>query len=367
MSERAASLVSVAMAFPHASATQQDLASIALQASAELRDRDDVIRRLYEGTKVSTRGVCVLDADGSQRFFPPAGEVQRSTRERIAAWALHASEMGVRAGADALKRGGVAPHHITHVITASCTGFTSPGIDQALIEQLGIPPIVQRVHVGFMGCHAMINALRVARAIAISEPDSVILVVAAEVCSVHFQHEHLSTDRIIANALFADGAGACVVAGSAAKARLSFRPLAAIAGTAATIIPGTRDAMSWTMGDHGFVMSLSKDVPAIIEREVRGWLGACLDSQGLALADIRSWCVHPGGPRVLESVQRALGLPADALEDSHAVLREHGNMSSPTVLAILERRLARDAHAWPCVMLAFGPGLTAEAAVMRAE
>jgi predicted naringenin-chalcone synthase len=362
--------MSIAMAYPRTSAPQDALCAIATRASRELEGREAAVKRLYEGTMVARRGVCVLGEGQGAKFFPPAGDDAPSTRERVAAWLEHACEMGVRAASDALQRSGIAPGGVTHLITASCTGLASPGVDQALIVRVGMGPGVQRTNIGFMGCHAMINALRVARAIGVSEPASVTLAVASEVCSVHFQHEHLSTDRIIANALFADGAGACVVAGEHAAVSASahslapLAPLARIASTASTLVPNTRDAMTWTMGEHGFVMTLSKEVPALIERALRPWLEAWLGSHALALEDVRSWCVHPGGPRVLESVERSLALPPDALRSSRDVLREHGNMSSPTVLAILERELAREPVPWPCVVLAFGPGLTAEAALI---
>jgi predicted naringenin-chalcone synthase len=181
-----------------------------------------------------------------------------------------------------------------------------------------------------------------------------------ELCSLHFQYGW-EPQQIVANALFADGAAALV--GQAAQAadvsRISWR----VAATGSCVFAGSQDAMTWTVGDYGFRMTLSPRVPELIRAHLADWLTHWLAQQGLSMRDIGSWAIHPGGPRVLSAVEAALNLPAGAAEASRQVLAEHGNMSSPTVLFILER-LRRAGAPLPCVMLAFGPGLTAEAALL---
>jgi predicted naringenin-chalcone synthase len=159
---------------------------------------------------------------------------------------------------------------------------------------------------------------------------------------------------VVANALFADGAAAVV--GSARPDSVGWSVLA----TGACLIPDSEDAMTWRIRDHGFVMTLSPKVPGLIEEHLPAWLESWLATEGLGINDIGTWAVHPGGPRILSSVARALGLDDDALAVSREVLRQYGNMSSPTILFVLDRLRQADAPL-PCVALGFGPGLMAEA------
>jgi predicted naringenin-chalcone synthase len=208
-----------------------------------------------------------------------------------------------------------------------------------------------------MGCHAAINALRAATAFAAQDPAARVLVCAVELCSLHFQYGP-DPDKAVANALFADGAAAAVVGGLPGPGRWG------IASAASYLVPDTADAMTWRIGDHGFEMTLSPDVPEILREHLGPWLRAWLGDHGLSSADIGSWAIHPGGPKVITTVAACLDLPDSAVAESRAVLAEHGNMSSPTVLFIVDRLRRRHAGG-PCVALAFGPGLVAEAVLLR--
>jgi predicted naringenin-chalcone synthase len=163
----------------------------------------------------------------------------------------------------------------------------------------------------------------------------------------------------VANALFADGAGALV--GVPMKAAPS--DVWRVTASGSCLIPDSADAMTWNVGDHGFEMTLAKTVPGLLARHVRPWLERWLASQGVALPEVRSWAVHPGGPRILTAVEEGLGLSAHDLDVPRAILAEYGNMSSPTILFILERLQALNAPR-PCVAMGFGPGLAAEAALL---
>ncbi|MBL8798437.1 MAG: type III polyketide synthase, partial [Planctomycetia bacterium] len=224
------------------------------------------------------------------------------------------------------------------------------------IKELGLPPTVERTHVGFMGCHGALNGLRVARAIAESNPHACVLLCAVELCSLHY-HYGWNPKRIVANALFADGAAALV--GKAASGAGGWQ----VAGNGACIFPDSEYAMTWDVGDHGFDMTLSTRVPNLIEANLRPWIEQWLGAHRLGLSDIASWAVHPGGPRVLLSVAKALDVDLAAMAVSREVLQTHGNMSSPTVLFILNRLRQIDAPR-PCVALGFGPGLAVEAALL---
>jgi predicted naringenin-chalcone synthase len=236
-------------------------------------------------------------------------------------------------------------------------------VDVALMERLGLPPTAQRVHVGFMGCHGAVNGLRVAGAMAAADPAARVLLCCVELCSLHYAYDG-DPQRIVANTLFADGAAAAVLAGpdggtGYGEERSPWR----LAATGSRVFPGSRDAMTWRIGDHGFEMTLSPRVPALIRENLRPWLDGWLESHGLRVEEVGSWALHPGGPRVLAAVAEALNLGGGAVRPSRQVLEEHGNMSSPTVLFILQS-LGEEQAARPCVVLAFGPGLTAEAALL---
>jgi predicted naringenin-chalcone synthase len=242
----------------------------------------------------------------------------------------------------------------------SCTGFAAPGVDIDLIGSLGLRPTTERIHIGFMGCQAVMNALRCARAITLADPRASVLLCAVELCSLHYCFNWDSL-RMVSNALFGDGAGAVVLSG--ASARLPAESSAwKVAATGSCVLPDSKDAMTWRIGDWGFEMSLAATVSDLIRRHLAGWLAEWLGGHGHTIDSIQSWAIHPGGPRILNAAREALSLPAQSTTVSDGVLAEFGNMSSPTVLFILDRLRQRHA-ALPCVSLGFGPGLSAEAAL----
>jgi predicted naringenin-chalcone synthase len=274
--------------------------------------------------------------------------------------------LALQAARQALDQAGILPSDPTHVITVSCTGFTAPGLDIALIKGLGLKPTISRLHVGFMGCHGVFNALQAASAVAAAEPHARILICAVELSSLHL-HYGWDPESIVPHALFADGAAALVVDSLREPDSRSRNerptPWQATA-FGSCLFPDSEHAMTWNIGDNGFVMTLSADVPDLIQRNLRGWLEGWLRRNDLHIKDVPSWAIHPGGPRILSAVAESLGLPHEALADSQAVLADCGNMSSPTILFILERLRRRNAPR-PCVALSFGPGLIAEAAIFR--
>jgi predicted naringenin-chalcone synthase len=310
---------------------------------------DEVLRDLVQGTRES----------GS--VFLPSGQDDDcgpTTAQRMEHYARLAPPLAVDASHRALSASGLSGADMSHLVTVSCTGFVAPGVDVALIQGLGLPSTVQRTHVGYMGCHGALNGLRVARAFAASEPGARVLLCAVELCSLHY-HYGWNPSKMVANALFGDAAAALVgVCGTAAPAGSW-----TVAASGSCLLPDSANAMSWTIHDHGFEMTLAKQVPGLIARCLRPWLQKWLFEQGVALGDIASWAVHPGGPRILSAVEEGLCLSREALGESRKVLAECGNVSSPTVLFILDRLRKANASR-PCVMLGFGPGLMVEAALV---
>jgi len=365
--EMSLAILGIGTAVPEQQISQTDAVALAVGFANAEPGRERTLAAIYRQTRIRTRGSVLLeppdDAGVSLDFYKPVTSIDDSgpaTSVRMARYAAEAGGLAAAAAVLALGRAGIAAAEVTHLVTCSCTGFANPGVDLELVETLGMPPTVSRTHVGFMGCHGGFNALRVADAFAGADPDAVVLVVCVELCSLHFQYGSRS-DSVVANSIFADGAGAIVGVGSGHPAA---DPAAwHVAGQASRVLPNSANQMGWIIGDHGFEMSLSAQVPGTISAEIGLLVDDLLSRQGWAREQVRSWAVHPGGPRVLASVSESLSLDPGALEVSHAVLAEHGNMSSATILFILERLLEQDPSATPCVAMAFGPGLTAELAV----
>ncbi|MEQ8850356.1 MAG: type III polyketide synthase [Phycisphaerales bacterium] len=350
-----ARILAIGTATPDGRLGQRAAADMAARLARADAVRARTLGALYRRSGVGERGVVISDGAGGQAFYEP-GECGPGTARRMALFAEHAPVLAARAAGEALERAIVSAESITHLVTVSCTGMAAPGVDLAVAESLGLRRDVERVNVGFMGCHGAINGMRVARGLA-ADDGARVLLCCVELCSAHFQYADGGGDGAdVANALFGDGAAACVIAGEGAG-----RP--EIRATASRVFEGSAEDMSWTIGDDGFRMTLSARVPRLIEENVGGWVDTWLGRSGLSRDDVGSWAVHPGGPRVLGAVRAALGLDEDATATAEAVLREHGNMSSATILFILERMLRAEAPR-PIVALAFGPGLTGEAALI---
>jgi len=349
------------------SISQDHAASLAAQLHPQARG-EKLIRAVYRRSGVDRRASVLLEgtaADGQplQSFYQPISDQEPhgpTTLRRMSAYGEFAAPLAVQAAARVLREAALTPRSITHLVTVSCTGFQAPGFDLALIAELELSPDVQRTHVGFMGCHAALNGMRIARALAASEPGACVLLCAVELCSLHHQYTQ-EAEGIVANSLFGDGAAACIVR-AAAEDEPQGLGSCELRGQASHVVAESAELMSWNIADHGFRMTLSPKVPDIIRGQLRPWLERFLARYDLTVDRVPHWAVHPGGPRILNAVAESLSLDAAQMAPSRETLRNHGNMSSPTVLFIL-RQLLSQAATGPCVMLAFGPGLTIEAAL----
>jgi predicted naringenin-chalcone synthase len=367
-------ILGLGTALPPNCIPQAVAAEAAKRVCCQTEDQAALLPVLYRQTEIATRhmvfqqhvvqdvarGNVPYRTGGRDSVFLPADERDDhgpTTRQRMERYAKEAPPLAARAAGAALAQSGLAPGEITHLVTVSCTGFGAPGVDVALIRQLGLPATTERVHVGFMGCHGAINGLRAARGLTAADPSARVLLCAVELCSLHF-HYGWDPKKVVANALFADGAAAVVGAPADAAPADAWR----LAATGSCLVPDSEYAMTWNIGDHGFAMTLSTRVPGLIGTHLRPWLEGWLARHGLRLGDVASWAVHPGGPRILSAVERPLGLDESATAVSREVLSACGNMSSPTVLFILDRLRVRQAPR-PCVALGFGPGLVAEVAL----
>lgn len=291
------------------------------------------------------RGGSAVDAEGfyAKGAFPDTAARMR----KFEAWA---PDLAVAAVEKLLQ--GEDRDAITHIIVTSCTGFSAPGIDLALVERCGLPPSVERTMVGFMGCYAAINALKLARHIVRSQPEARVLAVNLEICTLHL-HETDDLEEILSFLLFADGCAAALVSADPVGVRMdSFR---------AALVPDTSALIRWHIRQQGFEMVLSGAVPGAIRTALSESRDAILGGAN----DIDLWAVHPGGRTVLDAVEQAFALPPEALLASRGILNDYGNMSSGTVMFVLDRLMRTgSAGARGCAM-SFGPGLVAETMMFR--
>ena len=299
--------------------------------------------------------------DARQSIYQPPSEQRPlgpTTAERMQLYERHAGTLATTATRQALQAACRDARDITHLVTVSCSGFHAPGFDIELLQSAGLSPSVARTHVGFMGCHGALNGLRVADAFLKADPTACVLLCCVELCSLHHQYGW-SPDRIVSNALFADGAAAVVLTSAEVASPEKWKLIA----SGSVVLPDTLGDMGWRIRDNGFEMTLSARVPDLISQHLRPWLSDWLGSRGVSLSEIGAWAFHPGGPRILSAAGEALGLQREQWATSESVLAEFGNMSSPTILFILDR-LRHEGATGPCVALAFGPGLTIEAALL---
>lgn len=361
-----ADIMSIATALPqHAmsqSATARAIGDLTIESADRARTR--LSQAIFRRTRIASRHSVLLEAgadEPTQSFYAPAdgaNDAGPATSARMQRYTQLALPLAAQASARALQRAGFGPEQVRQVVVVTCTGFYSPGIDVGLIERLNLHPGVGRSIIGFMGCHGAFNGLRVASALAGEAGGGPVLMCAVELCSLHFAYGW-DVGKVMSNALFADGAAAAVLGPIGHEPAATIR----LTGAGTTIVPDSAHAMTWRIGDHGFEMTLSQDVPDLIRENLRPWIDAWLAGHGLSVGRVGAWAVHPGGPAILEAAAEALGIENGALADSAAVLRDCGNMSSPTILFILERLLRRQAPR-PIVALGFGPGLVVEAMLL---
>ncbi len=310
-----------------------------------LAGRSGIAHRFSSFEPVANPDRFVADREGFYvpGSFPP-------TSRRMARYAEVAPALAVQA----IKGLETDLSAITHLVLASCTGFMAPGLDQIIVRKLGLDPGVERTVVGYMGCYAAVNALRLAHHILRSTPSARVLVVTIELCTLHFQDTE-DLEKLLSMLLFGDGCAAALV--SADAAGLALDDFLSIA------LPETADAITWNIGDTGFEMHLSGAVPRHIQRAM---LAASAESaagagllRGRAAADYPLYAVHAGGRAILDAVENGLGLADGLLDWSRGVLNDFGNMSSATLMFVLQRILGQ-APAGDGLAMAFGPGLACE-------
>ena len=253
---------------------------------------------------------------------------------------------------------------VTHLIVVSCTGMYAPGLDIDLVKSLGLSTTVQRTGINFMGCYAAFNALKIADSFCATNADAKVLIVCTELCSLHFQKE-ATQDNLLANALFADGS-ACILMEARTSRAVRLVPETFHSDLA---LDGEQD-MAWTVGNLGFEMKLSTYVPETIKHGISKLTKTLLDKISKKISDVKYFAIHPGGKKILEVIEEELGISPEQNAPAYYILQNYGNMSSPTVLFVLQeifRKIKPEDHGEHILSFAFGPGLTLESMVLKIE
>lgn len=331
---------------------------------SEARATQRLIRQIYRYSGIETRYSVIPDFQEGHPgglFFEPGGGLRTpGTRARNDLYAEHARVMYPAVAARVLNGSGFSAADITHLVTVSCTGFYAPGPDYDIITALALRPEVARYHLGFMGCYAAFPALRLADAFCRADPEAVVLVVCLELCSVHLQRSEVP-DALVAAAVFADGAAAALV-----SARQPAGPALELRAWHSQLLASGAPTMAWTIGDQGFEMVLSSYVPDLLEAHVEAAIAPLLAAAGVGRDAVRHWGVHPGGRAILDAVAQGLGLSEAQMAPSREVLRRYGNMSSATILFVLQAILGQAEPGERICAMAFGPGLTVESGLFVA-
>ena len=306
------------------------------------------LERLHARVGVETRHLALpLEAYYGIRTWGEANQL----------WIEAAVELGAEALTLALGRSGVAPERLGAIFFVSVTGVASPSIEARIMNRLRLPVNIKRVPIFGLGCVA--GAAGVARAADYVRafPEQSAAVIAVELCSLTLQRDDLSVANLISSGLFGDGAGAVIVSGAAAAGDGP-----RVIDTRSVFYPDTEQTMGWDIGERGFKIVLSQEVPEVVKKNLPSDVDAFLSSHGVTRADIGNWILHTGGPRILEATEQALTLPAGALDASWACLRRTGNLSSASVLLVLEETLLhrRPAAGTHSLMAAMGPGFCSE-------
>jgi predicted naringenin-chalcone synthase len=364
-------ILSIGTAVPHYQVQQAAVGEWMTDAFGRQAIPARLLNRLYTQSGIETRHTCLPDTlrPPQESRFAPGQELANvaTTAERMEIYERVSVEIGTAAARQALATLPETDNRsqedttasITHLLVVSCTGFFAPGLDQVIARQLGLPPRVERTLIGFMGCAAAFNALRLARQIVQARPAARVLIVCVELGSLHIQPGDTPVDMVGA-AIFSDGAGACVVGQAEPGQRNCF----SIEQMYTELTPEAEASMIWRIGNHGYTLYLSRDTPTQLAEIAPRALRHLFEQQP---PDLTFWAIHPGGRAILDRMEEIFALAPEQIAPSREVLRCYGNMSSPTILFVLQehrRRLQQFAtgSVLDGMAMAFGPGLVTELA-----
>ncbi|HUP24387.1 MAG TPA: 3-oxoacyl-[acyl-carrier-protein] synthase III C-terminal domain-containing protein [Thermoanaerobaculia bacterium] len=350
-------IASVGSALPQHFYDQETILSRLEGAWAERHFNLERLRQLHHNVLV-----------GGRHLALPIDDYQGLTTfgQSNAAWLRVGLEVGAAALLAALERAGLERERIAALYFVSVTGLSVPSLDARLMNRMGLPVSTKRVPIFGLGCVAGAAGIARCADYVRAFPDEVAVLLSVELCSLTLQRGDLSIPNLVASGLFGDGAAAVAVAGAAVgPTGDAWGP--EVVATRSAFYPDTEHVMGWDISESGFKVVLSADVPDMVVQHLRRDVDAFLAEQGLSLGDVASFVCHPGGPKVLEAMERALELPPDALELTWRSLREVGNLSSTSVLLVLERTMSerRPPSGSFGLLLAMGPGFCSELVLLR--
>ena len=354
---------SIGIANPDQRTKQMDIYQYMVDSIPFNEKEKKVLRYLYKKSGIKHRHSVLSDfnlANNNGKFYNSNNEYNPSIEQRLAVYDNNAANLAIRAIKKCIVKNNVTASELTHLICVSCTGMSAPGVDTEIISKLELSSSIQRFNVNFMGCFAAVNGLKLADALCKAEANSKVLVVCVELCTLHFQNE-ISDDYNLSNMLFADGSAAVLVSNEA----LSNEALHIHGFYSDINSDGVKD-MSWNISSSGFLMKLSSYVPQLLNRGFKDLIDKVLKVYNIAYSDLNHWAIHPGGRRILDNIEREFQLESNKLNASRSILENYGNMSSPTILYVLQHLQEQDNNPEGEYIFAaaFGPGLTTETALL---
>ncbi|MDB5119256.1 MAG: type polyketide synthase [Sphingobacteriales bacterium] len=328
------------------------------------------LKKIYDQSGINYRYSVLSDFDAlnssKPAFFQNSpDQLFPGTRQRLLIYEKWAADIGCKAAMHCFEQlGNNIADKITHVITVSCTGMHAPGLDIELVELLSLNKSTERTCINFMGCYGAINALKTADYICRADESAKVLVVSVELCTLHFQK--ISTlDNWVSNSLFSDGAAAVLIENK--NNRLSKNRCMILENFYTEFVPEAKDDMGWLIGDFGFEMKLSSKVSKHVKKHIKDICEKLMEKVGLTLKDVRQYAIHPGGRRILEAAEESLNISPESNHYSYDTLRDFGNMSSATILFVLQKIMQQKDNVNESRILgaAFGPGLTVETMLLK--
>lgn len=356
----------IGLANPEHRFLQEDIARFMIRASSLNNEEARKLKIIYKKSGIKFRHSVLSDYGLETDFTFYNGYIadgyRPSTSKRMQVYRAHAAALSIQAITRALELSNINANEVTHLICVSCTGMYAPGLDIDIIHGLQLKPSVYRSSINFMGCYAAINGLRLCHDICKANSEAKVLLVCTELCSIHFQND-FTEDNLLANALFADGAAAVIVSNN--KTNTTRFEIQHFYNAIAS--EGSKD-MAWQIGDTGFEMKLSAYVPEIIAEGIERFIQDLLLSAGMAHKGVEHYAIHPGGIKILERIESTLGLSKAANQYAYKVLENYGNMSSATILFVLDelsKNIPVNKKDEQVLGLAFGPGLTLESLLLK--
>jgi predicted naringenin-chalcone synthase len=352
-----AEIKSIGVAVPKHCHSQQDI----LAFMQEIYQLDSIEKRklsfLYSQSGIAQRHSVIPDfgLPSNQWTFVPSNSSKDfpDIDQRMAIYQKQAIPLSLEAIQNCIKDQ-CDISEITHLITVSCTGMSAPGLDLEILEALKLSPSLFRTSINFMGCYAAIHGLKIAKLICDSSPDAQVLLVCLELCTIHLQKEY-SLDNAASSLLFADGCAVALINNQTNQKSLTIK------GFHSHVASKGKSDMAWDISTKGFLMKLSSYVPQMIESDIKTLLEAALKKNKLDNQAVSHWCIHPGGKKIVDLIEKELGLSRSDTEDARTILQQYGNMSAPTILFVLKSIMEKDLKENALVFgVAFGPGLTME-------